>query len=311
MAFFAALFIIMFVVVRVIIRPINSLDYEIHVAGLQQFWQGHSPYTVTGYYDPPWSIFILAPLAYQPLETWLALTIAFFVLLTLDLGKPAGLLQLMHPIFFTLIASSNPEMIFVAPGLLLMYHTPRGWGRGLAWVFLACKPQTTFLLLILDGLYAVRQRDWRAIVLAPAIGLTSWALYPEYWGHFSQRLTIEWSATVMFHYGVIGAILVTLFVLAVRRKRLKDYKSIGLMLAPVWSPYLLQYGYIGVLFTIRGAHWLWQIVYLVAGIVLAALFWRDFHVAEQFATLGFVLLAAIFAPDYEKSQIKVEQQAHG
>jgi hypothetical protein len=306
-----AIFVVVFITTRLVIRPLNSLDYEIHIAGLQALWQGQSPYTITGYYDPPWSIFILAPLAYQPLETWLSLTIALYTVLTLDLGKPIGLIQLLHPIFFTLIASSNPEIIFVAPGLLLLYHTPRGWGRGLAWVFLACKPQTTFLLLIFDGLHALWKRDWRAIVLAPAIGLGSWALFPEYWGQFSQRLTIEWSATVMFHYGVIGAVLVTLFVIIVRRKRLRDYKTLGLLFAPVWSPYLLQYGYIGVLFTMRGAHWLWQIVYLIAGIALAALFWQEYHIAEQFATLGFVLLAAIFAPDYERSQVQAEQQTHG
>ncbi len=306
--FLLLLFIVTFVAIRLTIRPINTLDYDIHIVGLQGFWEGRSPYTVTGYYDPPWSIFILAPLAYQPLETWLALTFAFFTVLMFDLGKPSGLILLVHPIFFTLIASSNPEWIFLAPGLWLLYHMPRGWGRGAAWVFLAIKPQTTFLLLIFDGLYALRQRDWRAMGLATTVGLGSLALYPEYWSRFSQRLTIEWSATVMFHYGVLGAVLVTLMIVLVRRHHLRDYKTLGLLLAPVWSPYLLQYGYVGVLFTLRGAHWLLQMLYVLAGIALAALFWREYHVAEQLATLGFVLLAAIFAPDYERL---ATEKAHG
>jgi hypothetical protein len=302
--FLLSLLVVVFLAVRLTIRPINTLDYDIHIAGLQAFWEERSPYTVTGYYDPPWSIFILAPLAYQPLETWLALSIAFFTVLIFDLGKPIGVLQMAHPVFFTLLVSSNPELIFVAPGFWLLYGTPRGWGRGLAWVFLACKPQTTFLLLIFDGLCALCERDWRAVLLAPTIGLGTWALYPEYWAQFSQRLTIEWSATVMFHYGIVGALLVTGVILALRYHGWRDYKTLGILLAPVWSPYLLQYGYVGVLFTMRGAHWGAQLIYTVVGIGLVALFWREYHVAEHIATLGFVLLAAALAPVYEQAQKK-------
>ena len=292
----AVLFVFLFIAIRLTLKPINSLDYEIHIEALHKFWAGRDPYTVTGYYDPPWATFIIAPLVNQPLETWLAISVTLFIVAVLDLGSPAALLLLIHPIFITLIASSNPEWLYVGPGLWLLCYTPRGWGRGIAWLFLAVKPQTTFLLLAFDGVQAVRQRDGQAFaaLLVPMLG--AWALYPGYLNQFSKRLDIEWSATVIFHYGIGGALLVTLVIMALRRHRWRDYKTLGLLLAPVWSPYLLQYGYTAVLFTLRNASWLRIIVYVIAGILLAVLYWRDFHVAEQLGTLGMLLLAALLAP---------------
>lgn len=295
-AFLAALFVMIFVCVRAFIKPINDVDYQVHILALKSFWQGQGPYAVFGFLEPPWSIFFQAPLVNQPLETWLALAVALFVTIIIDLGTPAGLLQIAHPIFITLIASSNPEWLLVGPGLWLLYRTPKGWGRGLAWLFLACKPQSTFVLLLFDGWDALRTRDWKAILLSAAVAIGAMLLFPQPLG----RLLVphDWSASVLANWGFLGAVGVTVVILAIRRQRLPDYKTLGILLAPVWTPYTLEYNYAAVLFTLRGAGWLRNIIYLVGGFVLAYLFWRDYHVAEQVGALGMLLLAAVLAPAY-------------
>jgi hypothetical protein len=294
--FLLAVFAAVFVGARLVIHPINNIDYIVHVVGLQNFWSGKTPYNMPGYLLPPWSIFFIAPLVNQPLETWLALTVAFLVVGIIDLGTPAGLLLLAHPVFILLLASSNPEWIFLGPGLWLLYRTPRGWGRGLAWLLLTAKPQTTFILLLFDGVQALRSRDWKAIGLAAFVAIiTTILFFPPIEGLMKPH---DWSASVLSNYGVLGAALATVVILAVRRYRLKDYKTLGLLLAPVWTPYTLQYNYTAVIFTMRSAGWLRNIIFLLASYGLAYLYWRDFHVAEQVGALGMLLLAAILAPAY-------------
>ncbi|GEM_PF-1063607 len=297
--FIAALFVVIFISARLTIRPINNIDYGVHVRALQALRMGQNPYDVGGYFLPPWDGLLLAPLAYEPLETWLSLGVALLVAATLDIGSPSGLLLLLHPVFVTLIASSNPEWLFVGSGLWLLYRAPRGWGRGLAWLLLTGKPQTTAIMLAFDGLDALRQRDWKAIGLSAVVALGSVALYPQVFRAFTTAVgstRTTWSPTVVSNWGILAAILVTMLIVAIRWHRREDRKTLGLLLAPVWSPYMVQYNYMATIFTMRRAGWLRNIVYLAASIGLAALFWRDYHVAEQIGVLGMVLLAAIMAP---------------
>src|SRR5262249_20337525 len=157
--FWIALFILVTVIVRLVIQPINIIDYGERQLALNAFWNGKSPYTVQAYFEPPWAIFFLLPLTGQPIQTALALTCGLFVVAVLAFGKPSGLLQMAHPIFILLWASSNPEWLYVGTGLCLLYGARKGWGRGLAWLLLTCKPQTTAIMLLFDGWDAIRQRD--------------------------------------------------------------------------------------------------------------------------------------------------------
>jgi len=292
--FLIALFAVIFLSVRVVVHPINDTDYVNTTDALHAFLAGQNPYSVVGHYMPPWSLFFLTPLVNQPVETWLALDVALFVTAVIDLGGPAGLLLMAHPAFITLIASANPEWLFVGTGLWLLYHEPRGWLRGVTWLLLTCKPQTTFFVLIVDGMRAVRERDWKAIGLAAIGAIGTLVLYPQ----FFERMThlFQWSTSVLPNFGILGALIVTSAIVGMRWKRHVDLRTMGLLLAPVWSPYMLEYSYVGASFTLRGAVW-WRIVLYVAGsIALAYLFWRDYHVHEWIGALGMVLLAALLAP---------------
>jgi hypothetical protein len=52
------------------------------------------------------------------------------------------------------------------------------------------------------------------------------------------------------------------------------------------------------IFTMRGAGWWRNALYLAASIGLVAVFWRDYHTSEQAGILGMILLAAVLAPAY-------------
>src|SRR5262249_13757803 len=208
--FVAALFIVIFLAVRFTIQAKNDTDYAMHMRSIQAFWNGQSPYSIGGYFLPPWDIFFLAPLVNQPVETWLALEVAIFAAMVVDLGSPFGLLMLLHPIFITLIVSSNPEWLFVGTGLWLLYRAPKGWGRGLAWLLLASKPQSTFLLLLPDGIEALRGRDWKAMSLSAAVLVTSWILVPGFLSpnYFKTVGQADYSTSVIYHYGPLIALIV-------------------------------------------------------------------------------------------------------
>jgi hypothetical protein len=296
--FIVVAFVVVFILSGLIIRPINTTDYTIYRAGLTYFWQGQSPYTERDYFMPPWGTLFLAPLVNQPLEIWLTLTVTIFVVSVLDQGTPFAVLLLLHPIFLTLLASSNPEWIIIGTGLWLIEALPKGWGRGLAWLILASKPQTVWLLLVLDGLMALRQRDWKPFVLAGIGAAVAFIISPMPPSVWLQRGTVglTWSIPILYNYGVVGALLATAFILVVRWRRRDDYKSLGLILSLVWTPYALQYTFTSMLFIMRKASLLRIILFLVGGIVLAYLFWQEFHVNEQAGAAGMLLLAAIMAP---------------
>ncbi len=298
--FIAALFIVVFFAVRIAIPTWNTTDYDNYTGALRTFLNGGSPYQFDYYYLPPWAAFILAPIAQQPLATWLALYVAIFVAAMIDLGELSALLLILTPTFFALIFSSNPEWLFVGTGLWLIYRLPRGWGRGLAWLLLTCKPQTTVLFLLFDGIDALRQRDWKAIGLAAFVSIGTTALYPDFLFRLSRPVLL-WSMGLYVNYGLVAAIAATIGILLLRRRsRLPDLKTLGLLLMPIWAPDLVEYSYLGVVFTMRKAGWIRNSFYIIGCLVLAYRFWRDFHIAEPIGALGMVLLAALLAPIYLK-----------
>src|SRR5688572_765442 len=136
-------FVAVYLAARQFLPVIHAVDYQTWVSGVRAMQNGNNPYNVSGFFLPPWSATLLVPLITQPVEVWLALTVAIFVTSILDIGKPSGLLLVFHPAFLTLLASSNGEWLLNGTGLWLLYRAPYGWGRGLAWVLLTSKPQTT------------------------------------------------------------------------------------------------------------------------------------------------------------------------
>lgn len=295
--FVVALFIVVFVSVRLFIPPIFNTDYINSELALRAILRGQSPFISPNWLMPPWAAFFLMPLVNEPLNTWLALTIALFVAISFDLGGPSALLLLAQPAFVLLVASGNPEWLLVGPGLWLLYRAKRGWLRGLAWLLLACKPQTTIFVLVFDGWKAFRARDWKAFSLSGVVALGSVALYPQFLGRLAG--IARWSSSTLPTYGIAAAIIATAIILVLRLNRLRDLKTIGLMLGQIWAPYMLEYSYVAVAFTMRGAGWWRTGLYIIGSIGLAAIFWQNYHTTEAAGILGMTLLAALLAPAYK------------
>ncbi|MHB8626035.1 MAG: hypothetical protein ACYDBJ_04065 [Aggregatilineales bacterium] len=93
--------------------------------------------------------------------------------------------------------------------------------------------------------------------------------------------------------------MATLILLALRGTRLRDRKTLGLMLGQIWAPYMLEYSHVAVAFTMRGAGWWRTGLYVAGSIGLAAIFWQQFHTTEAAGILGMTLLAALLAPAYK------------
>lgn len=298
--FILAVFIITFLTARLVIQPINTTDFDVHIRGLTAFWQGQNPYAAD-YVTPPWSLLLLTPLMQQPLQTWLALSITLFVCMIIDLGRPAGFVTLIHPVIMTLIASANPEWIYIGTGLWIIHRFPNGWGRGVGWLFLTCKPQTAFLFLLVDGVMALRERDWRAVVISGAVAVGSVLLVPDYLNFLQTRLHMLWSVSVMYHLGVVGAVVVTVIILVLRAKRVGDLKTLALLLAPVWTPYIQVYSYMAVLFTMRRVGWAGQVLFFAVSLAAVWAFWQSKGALEYVPPLIFVLMASLLAPDYRRA----------
>jgi len=294
----AFLLIVVFLTVRVSLKPTNNLDYLNDQNGMLKILHGQNPYLEGTFIEPPWSAYLLFPIVFQPLETWLALDVALFVAMAFDLGKPSSLLLLAHPIFFFLLASSNPEWLFVGPGLWLLYRAKYGWRRGLAWLFMACKPQTMAFLLIFDGWRAFRQRDWPAFGMAGGVAALTLLANPHIFSIVGSALAY-WSSSVLPSYGLLFTIGATVVLLLLRTGRWRDRRTLGILLAPIWSPYFLEYSAVAVIFTLRGAGWIRTILFMIGSFGIGYLFLRQFHVAEAAGILGITLLASLLAPTYK------------
>jgi peptidoglycan/LPS O-acetylase OafA/YrhL len=112
-----------------------------------------------------------------------------------------------------------------------------------------------------------------------------------------------WSVTILPHFGVIGALAVTAAMFLLRRKRLADKRTMAILLAPVWAIYMLEYSLTTMAFTLRGADWKRNLIYLIGCYILGALFWQEVFSREQYGALGMMLLAALLAPDYTKLKL--------
>ena len=291
----AIIFILIFVSALVAFKPINNTDYLTNIEALHNVTRGIDPYFGHFLVIPPWAFILMLPISTQPLNVWLALTIALFVTMVIDLGSWSALWLMLSPAFLALVASSNVEWIMIGSGLWLSYRSGnRGYARGVAWLLLTCKPQTTFIFLIFDGIRAVHQRDWRAFAVSGTVAGICLAIWPGFLNNMG--VFQMFSVSTVYYYGVPGALLATLFIVAVRWSRRSDWRTLGLLLAPLWTPYMLEYSLLASAFTVRRGGWLRIILYVVGSLAAAGRFWQQYHVAEPAGALAMVLLAAVLAP---------------
>ncbi len=316
------------------IHPINEMDWIRTVQQVRNMWRGVNPYclpycefrdfdpdllvddsyvTVKGY--SPWVMFYLSPLAYITTRGMIALTIAAWVVIIIDSGRPFALLLVIHPAFLMLWASANADFLINGVGLWLILRGVRGIPRGLTLLLMALKPQILPFVILLEGFRAIWERDWKTIGVAALVGIFSVLLYPAWLtdtlpsiAYLKPKVIIHadptdtedpfeaFSFSIFGAWGIWASLGVTAAILLLMRRRLTEWRTLAVLLGFVWSFHLSLYNYALLLLLFRNAA-PWRILaYLGISLALLPIFFTEYHSTEQIGVLLFLLLAALLSP---------------
>jgi hypothetical protein len=262
-----------------LLPPINEMDWVRTVQQIRNLWRGVNPYCDPYCefhdFDPdlpvdetyvsvkvysPWVMFYFGILAYASARVIVALSVAFWMVIILDSGRPAALILILHPAFLMLWASANADFVINGVGLWLIMRGARGWRRGLALMLIAIKPQILPLFLLLEGARTLWERDWEAIGVMGVLGVVSVALYPAWLLDtlpallgFTHGISPEAKAglgelfTYPFSpYGAWGfgpALAVTAVIILLMARRLTEWRTLAVLLGFVWTPHLSLYNF--------------------------------------------------------------------
>lgn len=209
-----------------------------------RLWQGASPYG-TGFYGPPWALVLLSPFAFMPLKLGRGL---LFVCSLMALGYTlykrgrgaVAIFYLFSPPVISSLWFGNLEA-FTLLGLVL---PPR-----IGLFFLALKPQVGIGVALLWLVRAWREGGMKEVVrvFAPvsvALGLSfvMFGLWPLHAGELTE---VFWN-TSFFPYTLPVGLLA--LVQMVRH----DSEDWGLLIGPMFSPYLAFYSWAGPLMGLVG-----------------------------------------------------------
>lgn len=183
--------------------------------------QTSDPFTVWGYFNPPWLAWMLSPLGLlSPADShvlWIVLILLLTVRCVYELGggSLAVVLTIISPGFLVTIMQGQVD-IFVLLGLLTS-----------SWLLILIKPQVAGLAIAYDVI-AERRIDWPAVAFTAVCGLV-WLLFmarPERAGLYTQVSITPWPWGIPF--GLM------LFRLSLRRRD----KWLAALATFLFTPYL-------------------------------------------------------------------------
>lgn len=203
--------------------------------------RGASPYTVDGFFSPPWTALLLAPLAVLPFDVsrmvFLLGALAAFVYLPHRYGasRLAGALFVLSPPAIAGLATQNIDWLVLC-GLLL----PPRWGL----FFVLMKPQTVGFVAIvwaLEAWHADRLRGLRRLLWPVTLAtLASFALF-GFWPAAASDLTHDTYWTSLWPIGVPFGLGLAVLALQRRSERLACVAS------PLLAPHVLMHSWVGAL----------------------------------------------------------------
>ncbi len=326
--FLASVFVTSLLAAYLLLPPINEMDWVRTVQQVRNLWRGVNPYCDPycefRSFDPdlpvdetyvsvkvysPWVMFYLGVLAYASTRVILALSVALWIIIILDSGRPLTLILILHPAFLMLLASANADFVLNGAGLWLILRGARGGRRGLALMLIAVKPQILPLLLLLEGARTLWERDWQAIGVMAVLGGVSIALYPAWLLDtvpallgVTQGVSPEEKAGLgeLFSYpfsvygawGFGRALAVTGVILLLMARRLTEWRLLAVLLGFVWTPHLSLYNYALLLIFFRKTPSWRVLAYLALSLATLPLLFREYHQYERYGVLLFLLLAA-------------------
>jgi len=325
------------------LKPINPDDWVRTAQQIRNLWRGENTYcvpycqnvlfdrdlqvygdfTTTQAYSP-WLMFFFAPLAYATPRLLVALTVAAWVVVITDMGRPSTLVLVMHPAFIMLWAAANADFLINGVGLWLIMRGSVGWRRGVALLLMGIKPHVLPLVLVLEGVRMLWQRDWRALLLVVTVVVVSVVLYPSFLldtlpsyvniargtSPESEITLSEYPFSVFGAWGALPAAAVTLLVLVLMRHRLTEWRTLAVVLSLVWTPYINPYSFalLLILFYRTPA---WRVLlYWVLSLATLPVLFQEYHQYERYGTLLFLLLAVLLTvPDPDQTEEALARQS--
>ena len=223
----------------------------------QAILDGRSPYSVDGFYNPPWLSIIFVPFALLPERlSWMLFYSLNLVLFTLALKRLGAkifslVLIMMSPYVFYSMAYGNVDSM-----VLLGATLPPSWG---IWLILL-KPQMGIGIVAL-WLYQSVLGGWRQVIrnfgAISLVYIGTWlaGLHPKY-----DVMQLSWNINA-WPWGLIPGII--LLWLAIRKKS----TNVAFSSSPYFSPYASPQSWMVILLPVLERPFL-----LIAGILLGWLF---------------------------------------
>jgi len=222
-----------------------------HTAFRPAVWEllsGRSPYNIEGYFNPPWALFPLIPIALLPEQVGRSALVLMSLTAYAYTAKKMGaniitvILLLLSPPVLHGVLNGNIDWLailgFVLPpkiGLLFVVVKPQiGVGVVIYWLFVYWKN---------EGFKKVIQVFWPL----SALTLLSFVFYGFWPLRFRQEINLWWNASLWPASIPVG---LGLIVAALRRQNI-NY-AIGA--SPCLSPYVLLHSWVGVLLAIINSY---------------------------------------------------------
>jgi len=296
------------------VKPINTFDFDNISHGMGYLLRGTNPYWSLDkyqFYFPPWSVVFLWPLAFLNVGWMVALDVAIWIIYVLARGKPTALLLLIHPLFILLIASGNSEIVGLVFGIWLVQSNLKGWPRGVALLLLTIKFQTVFLLILLEGVRILLDRDWQAVAVIGAVAIPTIVIFPQWIPNYFVNPAGAWGYpfSVIGTGGVLAALAFTALILLVMRRRLDEWRTMAIFLSLVWTPYVLPFSFIAIFIPLARAKWWRVLAFLGGSIALLPFFFQKFHYLEREGTILMLALALLLCErDAEQTEYAVAER---
>lgn len=203
-----------------------------------------SPYSIDGYYNPPWAIIPLIPLALLPESVGYA----FLILLSLAIFSYTAHRLGAKPIVVIAILLSPPVLHSLLNGnidafAVLGFVLPPQIGL----FFVLIKPQIGIALALYWLIEAWRQGGMRQVIqiFSPitVVMLGSFLLFGLWPLRFIQEIDLWWNASLWPISIPVGLVLVAA---AIRYRQM----GFAMVASPCLSPYVLFHAWVGVLFAL-------------------------------------------------------------
>jgi len=240
---FILAFLILIIVMSNVLPPAVDWQTAFRPAALE-FLSGRSPFNIDRYYNAPWALLPLLPLALLPenigYSIWVLFTLAALAYTAHQLGaKPAGItLLLLSPPALHSVLNGNIDCLavlgFVLPPQIGLF-------------FITVKPQIGLGVVVFWLVEAWREGRWRGIwttfgpiTITALISFVIFGLWPL---RFIDAVDKWWNASLWPASIPVG---IALLVTALRKRRIE----FAMGASPCLSPFVLFHAWLGALFAI-------------------------------------------------------------